>query len=125
MFALNKKYRLATGAALAVLLAFTAKPAAAGDQTRSELVSAGGLDLTSAQDQAVLRHRLLVAAGHVCSDDGDNVLDGHDGFVTCRKEAFDNAWAKAQPMIAAAQGRSLLAAVAVGRQAFNGPGSAP
>jgi UrcA family protein len=124
MFAMNKKYRLVTSAAL-LALAFTAQPAAAGERTKSEMVSAAGLDLASTQDQAVLRHRLLVAATHVCSDNGDNVLDGNDGFATCRKEAFDTAWAKAQPMIAAAQGRTKLAAASAGRQAFNGPGSAP
>jgi UrcA family protein len=109
MFALNnKKYRFLTGAAVAILCGFGGLPkdASAADTGR-EVVSLQGLDLSTPQDRAMLRHKLLVASAHVCAAVGETAYVGNDGFDDCRKEAFRNAWAKAEPMIAEARSRAL------------------
>jgi UrcA family protein len=105
----TKTFRLAAGAALVLLAALPALPAQADDSI-TKVVSLRGLDLSSPADQAVLRHRLQVAAWNVCTT-SDGVEGGFDG---CRKAAFGTAWAQAQPMIAAARSRSLFGAAEPG-----------
>jgi UrcA family protein len=73
-------------------------------------VSTADLDLTAPRDQARLRHRIWVAANHVCLDlmVGESTLS--DRFADCVREARANAWTDARTAIAAAEVRTFVAA---------------
>ncbi len=109
----NIKARLFTGLAAAAFAAtaiLAVQPALADDAvTATRVVSLRGLDLAAPSDQRVLRHRLMVAASAVCNDGGSKDL-ASGAYLECRKAAFDDAWTRAQTLVAAAKSRSLLAA---------------
>ena len=108
------KARLFTGLATAAVAAtaiLAVPPALAADTvTATRVVPLQGLDLAAPSDQTVLRHRLMVAASAVCSDDGGSKNLASEAYLECRKTAFDGAWLRAQTLVAAVKSKSRLAA---------------
>lgn len=98
-------------AGLAFTLAGTTGALAADEAvTVHRLVSTQGLNLASPADQTVLRHRIAVAARVVChlSNPGEGGLSNE--MTDCISTARQDAWAQAQVKIAAAEGRTQVAA---------------
>jgi UrcA family protein len=104
----------ATFGALAVALTAAAMPARADDinpdyGSVSRAVSTAGLNLASAADQALFRHRLAVAARRVCEDADFGEPEDSPDFRDCYTKARAEAWAKGDQQIAAAEARSVVA----------------
>ncbi len=97
------------------LAAFLVPAAARADQSavdsRSAVVSTSGLDLATPQDQAVLRHRVAVAAHQVCEQvtQGDGM--GSPGYTECFNRAKADARAQVEAQIAMANSRAMLASI--------------
>jgi UrcA family protein len=87
-----------------VALAYSACPAAArtgivitGAQpelTRSQQVVFGDIDLTTAEGERLLTHRVAVAVRDICSDRAEHPL----ALLPCKR----SAWGSARPQMAAA-----------------------
>jgi UrcA family protein len=99
----------------AVTLVTIAAPVAAtagapAVDTRTTLVSVADLDLAKPADQAVLRHRIVIAAHKVCGDvtPGDALSPG---YTACIENAKANADMQVQSEIAKASTRAMIASI--------------
>jgi UrcA family protein len=96
-----------------MVLAAAAAPARAddsiGNDTVSRAVSTAGLDLASPADQAVLRHRLMVAARRVCEDADFGEPEDSPDVQDCIAKARAGAERQVDKRIAAAEARSVVA----------------
>jgi len=108
---------LRAGAAVLALLASAVLPAVAatddadpGAFVRS--VSSKGLDLTTTAGQAMLRHRVDVAAHKVCEAAIAADGLGSAGFTDCFLAAAANGRRQAETRIAVARSRAMLALTA-------------
>jgi UrcA family protein len=98
----------------AAVVAIGASQARADDLTPdngtvSRKVSIAGLNLASPADQAVLRHRVQVAAHQVCEEVLFGEPTGGPDFLSCYRSARAAGWAQADAKIAAATGKTLIA----------------
>jgi UrcA family protein len=94
-----------------------AHPAAAmepaTDRSTVELrVSTSGLDLTKAADQALLRHRIAVAASKLCAMVNHTASLTDEGYDACFQKAAAEARRQADAQIAALQSKAIAAAIA-------------
>jgi UrcA family protein len=111
MLAIKSTRSVISAATLAVLLSSALCTASAADTSeRTATVSLHGLDLNTLQDQAVLRHRLHVAASQVCLEPGESPILADDGFQECAEAAYKHAWTKVEPLIAMARSQALFSA---------------
>jgi UrcA family protein len=105
---------IAVCAAGAPMMACAAEPASEVSQVE---VQAGDLDLSTAHDQAVLQHRLRMAARRVCRTDNPSFSAMSDEMLSCQAQAMESAREKAQSLVQLAEaGRAVsLEASAVPR----------
>jgi UrcA family protein len=101
-------------AALAIGLANPAAAATpATDSSMVELhVSTVGLDITKPADQALLRHRIAVAAAKLCAMVNDGAGLGEDSFNDCFQRTAGETRRQADAQIAALQSKAMVAFIA-------------
>jgi UrcA family protein len=114
--------RFSAGAALIAWLVCAALPATAAApiedaefDTATRAVGTADLNLSSKADQAMLRHRINVAARKVCETVTAGNGIGSPGFDTCFAAAASSARRQANARIAAAESRALVASAAASR----------
>ena len=106
-----RKFIPIMGLALAVTIVgmTTASAARADEMVVTKPVSTQGLDLSLANDQNVLRARIMKVARVVCAEVNENLDHSDPGFQGCVRDTFSNAWEQAEAKIAAAKSRSMVA----------------
>jgi UrcA family protein len=79
--------------------------------TRVAVVSFSGLDPARADDQAVLRHRIAVAAHKVCEQvtQGDSMAS--PGYTECFSRAVADARSQLDSQVAMASSRAMVASI--------------
>jgi len=102
---------LATLALAAAALPAVSQAAEPAYETHVQVVSTAGLNLAQSPDQAILRHRIAVAAYRVCSQvvQGDPL--NSPGYAECFAKATADARAQMQNQIASANTRSFIASI--------------
>jgi len=113
---MKNPYAIALVSALITAGAIKAAPAFAEapvtQQTYVSYVQTADLDLSNANDQRTLDHRLAQAAREVCGDPSDVDLAGQNEARECRKDAIENAGVKREAMLAAAKRGAIIAITA-------------
>nr|WP_321985702.1 UrcA family protein [uncultured Lichenicoccus sp.] len=114
------RHGLAAFLSLPVLMLYLA-PAQAADRTDEEVtapsedyasasrnVAIGDLNLALPEDQQRLRHRISVAARHVCLEAGGGTAIQDDSQLACYQTSMHDAWAVAQERIQVASAKASL-----------------
>jgi UrcA family protein len=108
-----KTTRLVSVLALAAFIApVVANATEQATDTHVVVVSLSGLDPARAGDQAVLRHRIAVAAHKVCEVVTQGDAMGSPGYSECFSRAMVSARLQLDSEVAMANSRAMVASVA-------------
>ena len=90
-----------------------AQPRSAETPLQSEQVSYADLNLDSKSGQAVLRHRIVVAAGRVCDTGGMLSMEDFTVTARCYRAAYDDGLRQMNDAVAAKASGAVLTATAI------------
>ncbi len=101
----------------ALMLAAVAVPAVAsaaplGSDTQVAVVSTAGLDASKPADQAILHHRIAVAANQVCGQVMPGDSRSSPGYAECFGRATSDAKAQLEARTALVSGKAVVASIA-------------
>ena len=99
--------------ALACATGAVAEPRNAEPPLQSEQVTYSDLNLNSTEGQAVLRHRIQVAAGRVCDTGGMLAMEDFQLTAACYRLTYQDGIQQMDRVVAANRSGAVLAASAI------------
>ena len=100
-------------ASVAFATGAVAQPRSSETPLQSEQVSYADLNLGSKSGQAVLRHRIVVAAGRVCDTGGMLSMEDFSVTARCYRAAYEDGLRQMNHAVAANAAGAFLAATAI------------